>query len=595
MEITSLSGISAGDGILSIVDGKIHFDPGTEFDHLDAGQSRSFNITYTVSSSTGSDDATLNVTVNGVTDGPVAVTDSAEVFTNAVAQIDVLANDSDPSGDLAILDITGVSDTGDILSVVNGKIEFDPGTAFDYLGAGQAEYIQVTYIISNDDGSDNGYLTITVNGIAGDPIAIDDTVSLYEHETILVDVLANDGSSGGNLEITAVDGISAGTGTLSVVDGKIEFEPGAYFDDLDAGQTATLDINYTVSDDNGTDQGTVTFTINGIGDDPIAIDDTAQTIENEVLLIDVLANDIDLEGDLEIIAHSSGESIGGGTVSVVDGKIEFDPGTDFYYLGVGESVDLIINYEVSNGTGGDNGELTLTVTGKATPTISIDDISANEVDETATFTVTLSETSDQTITVDYSVAGGTSGTLTFLAGETSQTFTSSWADDNVFEIDETFTATLTNPTNAIILDETGTLTVIDDDGPQAKLDSSSASTIWIYSADDDTIIGGEGHDTLLFENGDDVNLSTIFAVDLEKIDISENGINDISLTLQDLIDITDSDNHLIITGGNEDFVTSTGEGWVQGSDQIIDTGTYHTYTSGTGTLLIDENITQDIS
>src|ERR1043166_1870383 len=88
--------------------------------------------------------------------------------------------------------------------------------------------------------------------------------------------------------------------------------------------------------------------------------------------------------------------------------------------------------------------------------------------------VYLSGSSSQTITVDYATADGTavagsdytstSGTLTFAPGETSKSFTVSVTDDSLDEDDETFTANLSNPTNATLgSPSTETITILDND------------------------------------------------------------------------------------------------------------------------------------
>lgn len=91
----------------------------------------------------------------------------------------------------------------------------------------------------------------------------------------------------------------------------------------------------------------------------------------------------------------------------------------------------------------------------------------------ATFTVTLSEPSDQTVTVDFVTANGSaaagsdyqtaSGTLTFTPGETSQTVTVQVNGDRRGETNETFFVTLSNATNAPIDDGQGVGTIVDDE------------------------------------------------------------------------------------------------------------------------------------
>ncbi len=93
---------------------------------------------------------------------------------------------------------------------------------------------------------------------------------------------------------------------------------------------------------------------------------------------------------------------------------------------------------------------------------------------TAVFTVTLTPDSSQTVTVAYATSDGTatqpadytstSGTLTFNPGITEQTISVPIATDSIDETDETFTVTLSSPTNAAILDGTAVGTIVDDDG-----------------------------------------------------------------------------------------------------------------------------------
>jgi chitinase len=87
--------------------------------------------------------------------------------------------------------------------------------------------------------------------------------------------------------------------------------------------------------------------------------------------------------------------------------------------------------------------------------------------------VTLSAASGKTVTVDYATSAGTAatgtdyttttGTLTFNPGDTSKTIDVPIVTDSIDESDETFTVTLTNPSNTTIADSSGTETIIDDD------------------------------------------------------------------------------------------------------------------------------------
>ena len=112
----------------------------------------------------------------------------------------------------------------------------------------------------------------------------------------------------------------------------------------------------------------------------------------------------------------------------------------------------------------------------AAPTLAISDVSVAEGNAGttgATFAVTLSAVSGQTVAVAYATANGTasagsdftatSGTLTFAAGVTAQTISVPVLGDLVAEPNETFTVLLTGPANASIGDGSGLGTVTNDD------------------------------------------------------------------------------------------------------------------------------------
>ncbi|MGH9363651.1 MAG: choice-of-anchor B family protein, partial [Thermoanaerobaculia bacterium] len=108
--------------------------------------------------------------------------------------------------------------------------------------------------------------------------------------------------------------------------------------------------------------------------------------------------------------------------------------------------------------------------------LSIDDVGVVEGDSgtvSATFTVSLSVASPQTVIVNYATADGTaragndytmtSGLLTFSPGTTSQPVTVLVNGDLLDEADETFFVNLSDPTNATIGDPKGVGMILDDD------------------------------------------------------------------------------------------------------------------------------------
>lgn len=119
------------------------------------------------------------------------------------------------------------------------------------------------------------------------------------------------------------------------------------------------------------------------------------------------------------------------------------------------------------------------------PTLSVDDVTLVEGDAgvtNAVFTITLSATSGQTVTVLASSADGTATTpsdyillpptlVTFLPGQTTMTVTVPVVGDTLSEADETFFVNLSTPVNATIADNQGLGTITDDDiAPTLSID-----------------------------------------------------------------------------------------------------------------------------
>ena len=110
------------------------------------------------------------------------------------------------------------------------------------------------------------------------------------------------------------------------------------------------------------------------------------------------------------------------------------------------------------------------------PTLSINDVGIDEGDigtVNAVFTVTLSSTSSQTVTVDYATADGSanadsdyvavSGQVSFQPGDTTQSIAVAVNGDTLTETNETFFVNLSNAVNATIIDSQGTGMITEDD------------------------------------------------------------------------------------------------------------------------------------
>jgi VCBS repeat-containing protein len=181
--------------------------------------------------------------------------------------------------------------------------------------------------------------------------------------------------------------------------------------------------------------------------------------------------------DYTTITFTNGVTLAGGVLTVPAGVTAFNVNIATFNDTLDETNEtLTVSIAGVTGTG--------TITDNdATPSLRINDVTVNEGAGTATFTVTLSAASGQTVTVGYSMTNQTalsgtdytagSGTLTFAPGTTTQTITVPILQDNLYEGAETFRINLASPTNATIADGVGIGTIRDDGAGSGGTDSDT--------------------------------------------------------------------------------------------------------------------------
>ncbi|MFG6563328.1 Hint domain-containing protein [Sulfitobacter sp. 1A13421] len=178
------------------------------------------------------------------------------------------------------------------------------------------------------------------------PVAEDDVLEIDEDTSGTVDVLGNDSDSDGDTLTVTMATCPAGPVVIND-DGTLTFTPDADFN----GDTT---ITYTVDDGNGgTDTGNVNVTVNPVNDAPVANDDTADTTGTDPVVIPVLDNDTDVDGDTLSVTDASSDD---GTVTIND------DGTITFVANDGFTGDATITYTVSDPDGlTDEGSVTVTV------------------------------------------------------------------------------------------------------------------------------------------------------------------------------------------------------------------------------------------
>ncbi|HEX5761159.1 MAG TPA: Ig-like domain-containing protein, partial [Thermoanaerobaculia bacterium] len=254
--------------------------------------------------SSDSNTATSTVTVVPVDDPPVAVADSAMVEEDSGATaIDVLANDTDTDG--------GDKFIASATDPANGTVVLTGGTPGAHTGLTyqpDPDYCNDppggapdTFNYTLTPGSSSTTVSVTVDCVDDNPVAVDDTATVGEDSGATpIDVLANDTDADGGAK-TIASATDPANGTVTVAgDGlSLSYTPDANYCNTVSGIPDTF--TYTLSP--GGDTATVSVTVTCVDDDPTAVDDAATVNEDSSgNVIDVLANDTDPDGGAKTIA-----------------------------------------------------------------------------------------------------------------------------------------------------------------------------------------------------------------------------------------------------------------------------------------------------
>jgi len=408
-----------------------------------------------------------------------------------------------------------------------GSAEYDANGQFEFLAVGESATDVFTYTVSDGQGStDTAQVTVTVTGVNDAPTANDDSVISAENGSVVFDPLAND-SDVDATDVLTVLGIDE-TGLLGEADlanGTIGYNPDGQFETLSVGDTAIDTFTYLISDGNGgQDSATVSVTVTGENDPVTGLDDDAIVNEDASVLIDVLANDtdIDINDTFSVIGVSGG--VGDVTFltgsATFGGSVSYDTNGQFETLAVGESATDVFTYTVSDGQGStDTAQVTVTVTGVNDAPDAIDDDgvvtgSAITNEDAATVVNVLGNDTDidtsDILTVIGTDDSGSLGSVSLTEGQvtydpngafetlavgesTTDVFTYTISDGNGGTDSASVTMTVTGVNDApTALDDTD---LAQEDGPAITVDVL-ANDLDIDASDTLTVIGVSGEGTI---------------------------------------------------------------------------------------------------
>ena len=446
------SPVTIATGLVSLnADGTLTFTP-------NANYNGPATFDYTLSDGdVGTDVGHVSGTVTPVNDPPVADDESFTVAEDGFVVIDVLTGDTDLDGDtLSVTEIDGTPiSVGSPVTIATGIVSLNPdGTLTFTPNANYNGPAVFDYTVSDGNGaSDIGHVSGTVMPVNDPPVADDESFTVLEDGSVIIDVLTGDTDLDGDmLAVTEIDGIPISVGTPVTIatglvslnaDGTLTFSPNANYN-------GPASFNYTVSDGNsGTDIGSVSGNVTPQNDPPVADDESFTVLEDGSVIIDVLSGDTDLDGDTLSVTEIDGTPISvGSPVTILtglvslnaDGTLTFTPNPNYH----GQAT---FDYTVSDGNGGsDLGHVSGTVTPVNDPPVARDndyvtsedtDISGNVLTDNTGAGVDTDLDGDALSVTVTPVVDVTNGTLV-LAADGSFTYTPSLGfngvDSFVYEI-----------------------------------------------------------------------------------------------------------------------------------------------------------------
>ena len=279
----------------------------------------------------------------------------------------------------------------------NGAFTYTPDANFN----GSDSF---TYTASDGTAASNvATVTITVGAVNDAPVAVNDAATTAEETAVSGNVLTNDTDVDAGTTLTATLVASPANGTRDA--------GGERRVHLHAGRELQRHGQLHLHGADGTavsNVATVTITVTGVNDAPVAVNDVATTAEETAVSGNVLTNDTDVDAGTTLTATLVATASNGTVTLAADGSFTYTPAANF------NGTDSF-TYTASDGTAVSSvATVTITVTAVNDAPVAVND-AATTAEETAV--------SGNVLTNDTDVDAGTTLTATLVANAANGTVT----------------------------------------------------------------------------------------------------------------------------------------------------------------------------
>ncbi|PTN12512.1 cadherin-like domain-containing protein [Nitrosomonas aestuarii] len=426
----------------------------------------------------------------------------------------------------------------------------------DGQGPGNATEIAVLYGNSGvniQDVIDTGSVVNANNS----PVAVNDSVVTTKNTAKVIDILNNDSDPDGDpLSVTQLGAALHGSVTQNA-NGTLTYTPGANFSGADS-------FTYTISDGVDTDTASVFVQVTAVNAAPVAEDDSAVTAQDTSVIIDVLSNDSDPDGD-PLSVTQSGAALHGSVTQNANGTLTYTPGANFsgadsFTYTISDGVDtggatVNIDVQAATGGGGDVNNALQTLVQNADyegADAILADLNAQEMDSLSGDTLSallgagiylMSDSGDYLYNAgSYHSVHSLDGNDKMLGGTNNSRLFGGSGDDTLY-------------------DYRGGDDYLDGGSGNDTLSSGDGDDI-LYGGDGaDTLVGGAGADTFVFRQGDSgIDKIYMNIADGDRLDVSDliSAYDPLSDAINDFVQITDNGANSTLSvdvdGGGDSFV-----------------------------------------
>lgn len=251
---------------------------------------------------------------------PQADNDVAQVLNTLTTEVDVLANDIEVCGNPLSSAIITAPAHGTATANPNGTISYTPNSG--YTGLDTLTYQACT---NCQNLCDQAILVLQVNDGNISLNAVNDTIGTPLNSSISIAVLLNDDITQTGVALTITQPPTNGTASVITQTGVIHYIPENGFQGIDTLTYQICDANMP----NVCDIATVIIVVGNVNLPPIAVNDTAYTMQNNAVTILLLLNDSDLNHTNNQLSVTIIEQPQNGSVTVANGQAIYIPNHNY--------------------------------------------------------------------------------------------------------------------------------------------------------------------------------------------------------------------------------------------------------------------------